>query len=533
MNVLFQEPLRRELLLALPPVQAERTLAVAVHRNHSFELVASVLNAFLGLSRVQADFLYSEYDDSLNAAVLPNKVDMHLVWLDATRYTTPNFPAWLASRITALKEACPAPVLVACCGLPAANAGAPLPALPDVLYMECDALLAPLGEKAFDARLEPFTGTRLSNAACLALARELGTHCIPALLFPPLKALVLDLDNTLHAGVLGEDGIQGVQPHIALQTFVAELARKGFLLALASKNEEEDVKALFAARKDYPLRWEDFAVHRVNWQPKADNIQSIATAMNIGLDAMLFVDDNPGERLHVARTLPAVRVLAADSPEETLAGLRYYPGLRKTTVLAEDALRSADIQANAQRSRMQQSLSAEEYLRELGITLHLEANPAHHAARIGELLHKTNQFILAYARPSQAAVAASLAGGQCCAITASMKDTLSDSGLIAVLLARKADNALCLDEVVVSCRALGRGIEDGMLKHMLALAGERLHAGPAVHILYRTGPRNAPGLAWLQALAPAPLQEQGTVVLPALPAAALPGVTVQVETSII
>ena len=114
MNALFQESLKRELLLALPPVQAQRTLTVAVHRNHSFELVASVLNAFLGLSRVQAEFIYSEYDDSLNATALPTKVDMHLVWLDATRYATPNFPAWLASRIAALKEACLAPVLVAC-----------------------------------------------------------------------------------------------------------------------------------------------------------------------------------------------------------------------------------------------------------------------------------------------------------------------------------------------------------------------------------------------------------------------------------
>ena len=529
MNALFQESLKRELLLALPPVQAQRTLTVAVHRNHSFELVASVLNAFLGLSRVQAEFIYSEYDDSLNATALPTKVDMHLVWLDATRYATPNFPAWLASRIAALKEACLAPVLVACCGLPGANAGAPLPAMADVLYVDCNTLLAHMGEKAFDTRLAPFTGTRLSNAACLALARELGTHFMPALFFPPLKALVLDLDNTLHAGVLGEDGIQGVQPHTALQTFIKELAGKGFLLALASKNEEEDVKALFAARNDYPLRWEDFAVCMVNWQPKADNIQRIAAALNIGLDAMLFVDDNPGERLHVARTLPAVHVLAADSPEETLAALRYYPGLFKTTVLAEDALRSADIQANAQRSRMQQRLSAEEYLRELGITLHLEANPAHHAGRIGELLHKTNQFILAYARPSQAEVADYLAGGQRCVVTASMKDALSDSGLIAVLMARNVENALCLDEVVVSCRALGRGIEDGMLKHMLALAGERLQAGPVVHIHYRTGPRNAPGLAWLQALAPALLQEQGRVLLPALPVAALPGVTVQVQ----
>lgn len=529
MHALLQTPLRREQLLALPPVQAERTLTIAVHRNHSFELVASVLNAFLGLSQVQAEFLYSEYDDSLNAAGVPAKADLHLVWLDATRYTTPDFPAWLASRIAALQEVCPAPVLVACCGLPAANAGAPFPTMPDVLPMDCDALLAPMGEKAFDVRLEPFTGTRLSNAACLHLARELGTHYLPALLFPPLKALVLDLDNTLHAGVLGEDGIQGVQPHVALQDFIKELAGKGFLLALASKNDAEDVKALFATRKDYPLHWEDFAVCMVNWQPKAENIRRIATALNIGLDAMLFVDDNPGERLHVARALPGVHVLAADSPEETLAALRYYPGLFKATVLAEDALRSADIQANARRRHMQQHLAAEDYLRELGITLHLEVNPVHHATRIGELLHKTNQFILAYARPSQAEVAARLAGGQRCIITASMKDSLSDSGLIAVLLASREKNSLYLDEVVVSCRALGRGIEDGMLKYMITLAGEHLHAGQEVHVRYQKGPRNAPGLAWLQALAPAPLQEQGTVILPSLPAAALPGVTVQVE----
>lgn len=494
MNPLFAERLNRADIMALPPMPRSRNIRIAVHRNHGFELAAPALNAFLGLSGLEAEFWYSDYDDSLSFARLPETADIHLFWLDAARYANLDFTAWLCERAAALRRLRPGKQIMACLG-----AAAPEPSPPDALWCDLEACLAPLGREAFDPRMDVLAGTRLSGEAALQAAREIGARLIPALLFPALKALVLDLDNTLHAGVLGEDGIEGVRPYTEVQAHLKALAARGFLLTLASKNEEEDVRGLFAARPDYPLRLEDFTALRVNWRPKAENIAALAAELNIGFDAMLFVDDNPGEILRAARALPGLRVLEAASPEATLAALRWQPGLYKSALTPEDALRGADIKANSERTRLRESLESADYLRELALELRLCLNPAGQAERVTELLRKTNQFVLALQRPARAEVDAFFEGEGRCAVTAAMRDRLSDSGVIAALLAENRNGALAVAELAVSCRALGRGVEGEMIAAMLELARARLGAGPETRTAYTKGPRNAPALAWLRA----------------------------------
>ena len=264
MNPLYAPHLSRTALLAYPVPPAQKEITIAVHRNHSFELVASVLPIFLAQSGLSPKFVYSAYDDSLASVQALSSADAHIFWLDVSRYKVPNFPDWLRNRISACSGHAKGRVIVACYGLPAA-------ALENINALVCDLeeILAPLGDAAQDVRLEEFSGTRLSNVACLEIARDLGMHHLPAMFFPSLKALVLDCDNTLYRGVLGEDGIGGVSPHVEVQEQLRELARQGFLLALASKNEEADVRQLFRQRKDFPLRWEDFAAVGINWKPKA------------------------------------------------------------------------------------------------------------------------------------------------------------------------------------------------------------------------------------------------------------------------
>ena len=526
MNPLFKEHLDRAELLALPRVAPDQSLTVAVHRNHSFELVASVLPPFLDLSRLAAEFSYSSYDDSLSFHALP-AADLHIIWLDAARYSQSGFEAWLLSRIRVLRETAmengrPCKVIAACCGVKEPEA----PSLPDTLFLDCDRITAPLGSGAMDSRLMPFSGTRLSNQSCLLLARELGTRQIPALFRPPLKAVVTDLDNTLYAGVLAEDGPEALVPHTALQECLVGLGRRGFLLALASKNEEEDVRRLFDLRPDFPLRWEDFAARAVGWRPKPEGLQAIAGDLRIGADTLLFMDDNPGERLQVSAALPEVRVLPADGPEDMLAGLRHYPGLDRRAVSFEDTVRTADTRANSERERLRGELSAADYFRELGMVLDLAVNPEKNGPRVYELLHKTNQFVLALLRPSQSGLAAYFSRPGRCVVSAAMRDRLSDSGLIAAGLFSSERNALCLDELVISCRALGRGVEDGMIRAMVRLAGEYLDAGPELAVAYAAGPRNRPALAWLEGLAGRPLTGRGAVILPALPPETLSGVAV-------
>ena len=510
MQAFYRGTLNRAELLAQKLPAPERLVTVAVHRNHSFELLAQVVNVFLGLVKTRADFLYSDYDDSLSfSGDFPVKADIHLLWLDMGRYGGKgDLSVWLAGRIRALKDLGAGKILVAGLGLRADA----LPSSPDVLVCNVSEIVSIFGEKALDARLEAYSGTRLSHQACLEVSRALGARFIPALLYPALKAIALDCDNTLYAGVLGEDGIQGVKPHLELQEYLRSLKEQGFMLALASKNEKEDVKRLFMERQDFPLRWDDFAAWGINWNAKAENIRAIAAALNIGPDAMLFIDDNPGEILHVAGELPEVNLLEAGSPEITLAALRHYPRLFKTTASLEDRIRSDDVKANAERAALQKKLSPQEYLKELRLRLDLAANPAHLAARITELLNKTNQFIFTYLRPTAEDVHHFLHDADKCAITAAMSDRLSDSGMIAVLLAAKKQNRLRVEELAVSCRALGRGVESGMIFKMLQLAGQTLGTrGCEFH--YKTGPRNRPALMWLQGVHEGELRDSGSVLL--------------------
>ncbi|MBQ9405183.1 MAG: HAD-IIIC family phosphatase, partial [Desulfovibrio sp.] len=450
---------------------------------------------YLALSDMRADFWYSGYDDSLSFAdSFPQDVAVHILWFDAARHhDQAGAAAWLCARTAALRALTQAKILVAGLGL---GAHTP-PALPDVMFLDMEATLSSLGEEALDIRLAPWSGTRLSHAACLAVARELGTHALPSLLCPLLKAIVLDCDNTLYAGVLGEDGVAGCQPYKELQTWLHDMAGKGFLLALASKNEERDVRELFLQREDFPLRWEDFAAYGINWRSKAENMANIARTLHIGTDAMLFVDDNPGELAHVQAALPDVQLLEATSPEDTLAGLRHYPRLVKTTVAVEDTLRSTDLRANASRDALRQSLSPEEYLRSLHIRLTFLLNPLEKAQRCQQLCNKTNQFIFSYLRPTEMDVARYLEDDDCCVVAVGLQDRLSDSGIIAVLLARNIGNMLAIDEFVMSCRALGRGVENFIIGGAVRLALRTLSV-PSAQVQYKVGPRNTPALEWLR-----------------------------------
>jgi len=511
MQAFWSDTLNRAELLAQKQPDPERYITVVVHRNHSFELLAPVVNIFLGLVKTHADFLYSDYDDSLSfSGIFPIKADMHMLWLDMGRYGGGNeLTDWLVERIRVLKDLGVGKILVACHDLQTDA----LPSLSNVLVCDLSKILSVLGDKALDARLEAYSGTRLSNKACLEAARALGTRFIPALLYPVLKAIVLDCDNTLYAGVLGEDGIQEVRPYLALQTLLRSLKEQGFMLSLVSKNEEEDVKRLFMERLDFPLRWEDFAAIGINWNAKAENIRAIAATLNISTDAMLFIDDNPGEILHVANEIPEVNLLEASSPENTLAALRHYPRLFKATTTLEDRVRSDDVKANTERVALQKQLSPQEYLKQLKIQLDFMVNPLQLSTRITELLNKTNQFVFTYLRPTADDVHRYLHDADKCVIAAAMFDRLSDSGVIAVLLATKKRRCLHIAELAVSCRALGRGVETGMVLKMMQVAGQALGAHD-YEFHYKKGPRNKPALIWLQDIYSEELQDSGSFFLP-------------------
>ncbi|MBR1946424.1 MAG: HAD-IIIC family phosphatase [Alphaproteobacteria bacterium] len=518
-DALFAFPLNRLNLLKLPEQKAERKIKIAVYRNHSFEMTAGILNVFLRFSGLEASFDYSDYDDSLNFRTI--EADLHLIWVDIERYKTSDIAAFLKERAETLSAKTQKPVLLAYTGR---SVDLSLTAA-DCFSFRVDDWLAELGDQAYDEAKEAYSGTRLSNKAVLEAARVLGLKYIPAIFKTPLKAVVLDLDNTLYKGILGEDGVDALIPDNALQSEIKKLKKDGFFICLCSKNEEEDVRKMFEKRTDFVLKMEDFTAVQINWQSKADNILKLAKTLNIGTDAMLFIDDNPAEIENVRPT--GVKTLLAK--ENIARVVSYYPGLMKLRSSAEDALRTKDVQANAARMELAKTLSREEYFQKLGIKLVYSVNDETQIPRVAELFGKTNQFILSYKRYKETDVRSFMRDSGKCVITIHMSDSLSDSGIIVILAAHAENGVLTADELTVSCRALGRNLEDVMLPELFRLAQNRLHAKKQMEIPYLKGERNMPALKWLAALTGTETGERGTAVYEIPEKIDLSGLTVEVR----
>jgi FkbH-like protein len=517
---LFAELPRRNQLLRLKPSWPLFPLKVRVHRNHAFEHVASVAGPWFAWWQREPAFIYSDYDDSLAFTFKDEeRADLEVVWLDLDRYrdqfNNSQILDWLAGRFIALRARTPAPIVVALTGADHQSHSSLLKTgriVPGLRVADMLLLEQKLGEKFYDLRAAKFSGTRLSDCACMVVAREMACHWAPGLLAPRLKAIAVDLDHTLYEGVLGEDAMEvRLTPgHKELQKYLVELRKSGLLLALVSRNEQEDVKNLLERRTDFPLRPEYFSATAVSWEPKADGIRRVAQAMHIGLEAVLFVDDNPGELAGVVSELPMVSLAHANAdPALTRRVLEYYPGLWTWETGIEDGLRATDLAAHVERKRLVTEASDPmDYLRTLQVTVSIEINPSQQLSRLHELSQKTNQFNLSLERFSEVDLARLLSADDHRIALIRLRDRLSDSGAIGLVVARKEGDILCIRELAVSCRALGRRLED----FMIAQASRELQlelACPRVEFLHRTGPRNGPARDWLSRLIAQPLPLEG------------------------
>ncbi len=519
-------------------MRAAKSLAVhgapvrlRVHRNMPFEFIASLLPAFLAFSGHAITCTFSDYDDSLMLAG-EGEADVELVWLDFDRYsmTADDLVTWLVSRCQALRSRSRAPILVA--SSPRRGGAADvlnqrlrdgLGAIPGVRVLPIEDVAAKVGEAYFDARFAAVGATTLSERANVELARAFGLLWLPAVLQPPLKAVVFDLDNTLWGGVLGEDGIDGLMvdgAYSALHEKAAALAEGGMFLGVLSRNEDVDVRAAFASGR-IGLPAERIAAWSVSWGSKAEGMQAIAQTLRIGLDAILFVDDNPGELAAVVAACPGIRVLhAKPDPAETLRALELYPGLFSWGRDDAGAVRAADLANNAEREAVRAGAKGEEeYLASLALTVSIAVDPDDQRERLRQLSEKTNQFNLALRRLNDIDVAEILAAPDRFAAGIWLRDRFSDSGLIGAIFARlDGPGRLVVEELCVSCRALGRGIEDAMIaaavNDLLAAAQADGAAVATVAFSHATGPRNGPARDWLARFTGQALGESGIVEIP-------------------
>ena len=317
------------------------------------------------------------------------------------------------------------------------------------------------------------------------------------------KCLVLDLDNTLWGGVVGDDGIDDLhlgqgspsgEAFLAFQHYAALLARRGIILAVCSKNDQNIAEAAFK-HPEMVLKRSDIAAFVANWEDKANNLRRIASMLNIGLDSLVFVDDNPAERDIVRRELPQVAVPelpedVADYPAR-IAAAGYFEAVSFTS---DDATRGRNYALNAERKvAMTQATDMQGYLRDLQMVLYATRIGDAELARSTQLINKTNQFNLTTRRYSEAEVERiARRGPRAVALAIRLADKYGDNGLISVVLARPdtafADDELLIDSWLMSCRVLGRQVEEAVLDvlvHAARAAGYRTLIGE-----YRPSGRN-------------------------------------------
>lgn len=494
---LFEEQTKRIDLLNFVSTIAP-SYRISVVRNHSFELIENTIKPYLDFGGLGVEFSYSSYDDSLSFLELELSSDTVILWLDLSDYETHDLKQFVRERIDYLRSIFNGTILFVPCGKDVDFDADKL----GVTVYDLSNLKQRLGDKFFDIRLEAFSGTKLSSDANLAIARDLGLNFIPALLRPSLKGVIVDLDNTLYHGVLGEDGVNGVllsDAHYQLQSKLKSLSEQGFFLSIASKNDERDVIELFEKRTDFPLKLDDFVQVYANWENKADSISAIAKSLNIAADSLLFIDDNIGEIISAQEVHHAINVIwAKDDAAITHNVLSNYPGLLKLDFQKEDRLRKKDTRANQQRLEMQTSTSHKNYLQDLNMQLVFEVDNPKHIARVSELSNKTNQFIFSYKRYSPQQVESLMSGNTSAVVTVSLSDRLSESGIIGVVVITRQSEPDSqkdwglLDECFVSCRALGRGIDDVIVLGGIRVALDHLSIKNGLQIEFTKGQRNAP-----------------------------------------
>ena len=297
------------------------------------------------------------------------------------------------------------------------------------------------------------------------------------------KCLILDLDNTLWGGIIGDDGINGIQigelgvgkAFTEFQLWIKQLKQRGIILGVCSKNTEEIAKEPFEQNPDMILKLDDIAIFVANWETKVDNIRYIQQTLNIGMDSMVFIDDNPFEREMVKSGIKEITVPEMpEDPAEYVAYLRTLNLFETATVTEEDGDRTKQYQEESKRNTFLKSFQNEdEFLTNLEMIAESKAFDSFTNPRVAQLSQRSNQFNLRTVRYTETDILEISNSSKFATFTFSLKDKFGNHGLIgAIILEKKDTEILFIDTLIMSCRVLKRTMENFMLNHIVNYALE-------------------------------------------------------------
>jgi FkbH-like protein len=352
-----------------------------------------------------------------------------------------------------------------------------------VYVLDYDALVARHGsERWHDERKWLMARLPIAASHLIHMAREWMPFIVP-LSGRTAKVLVVDLDNTLWGGVIGEDGMTGIKvgpeypgaAYQALHRTLLDLSRKGILLAVCSKNNLDDAMEALEKHPGMLVRPKHFAAMRINWTDKTQNLREIAQELNVGMDSLAFLDDNPFEREQVRAALPEVTVIdLGKDPLEYASAVRNCAVFERLTLSSEDQQRTEMYAAQKQRAGAEQNFqSKEDFFRFLEQEAELEPVSDLTLARVAQLTQKTNQFNLTTRRYTEPQIAEMAKHPEWHIFSIRVRDRFGDHGLVGVAIAHDEADQCEVDTFLLSCRVIGRTVETALLAHLAESAAQR------------------------------------------------------------
>lgn len=353
----------------------------------------------------------------------------------------------------------------------------------NVFLCDIDGIQSRVGEKALrDAKMFCIAKMPFRTEILPVIAQAV-TDTVLAAEGKIKKCAILDLDNTLWGGVIGDDGMEGIQigelgsghAFTHFQQWLKELKNRGIILCVCSKNNEETAKEPFLRHPEMVLRLEDISVFVANWEGKPANIRYIRDVLNIGMDSMVFLDDNPFEREAVRTLLPEVTVPELpEAPEDYVDYLRGEDLFGTASYSAEDGMRTDRYRAEAERVSLQNKCNDyDSYLESLEMVAQAKPFDEYHFPRIAQLTQRSNQFNLRTVRYTEQEIADIASDDKYLTLYFTLKDKFGDHGLIsAVIMEKRGEEELFVNTYLMSCRVLKRGMEEFIINSMIQTAAE-------------------------------------------------------------
>ena len=333
-------------------------------------------------------------------------------------------------------------------------------------------------ENLYDPKMWYVSKNPFRQSAYPAIVDDL-TRYVRSALGRITKCVVLDLDNTLWGGIVGEDGVEGIglgrdYPGNCYRDFQKELLKlyhRGILLAINSKNNEADALEVLDQHPDMVLRRKHFAAYRINWQDKASNLRALAKDLNIGIDSMVFIDDNPRECEWIRQQVPECRVFCLpDKPYLIPRFLDSVPGLECVSLTEEDSRRGEMYQAQLVRGQSAARFgNLEDFWKDLELEVRIEAAQPFSIPRIAQLTQRTNQMNMTTRRYTESQVEALAGNPSWRVVSVAAKDKFGDHGIIGVMFIRLEGDNCHIDNFLMSCRVLGMNIEQYMIAYAAAV----------------------------------------------------------------